>query len=100
MDSKLRRELFSKAMKINSIYTVGRAGITDVFINEVSKALKARELIKISIGKQCDISVEEAAEEISSRTFSEIVRTIGRKIILYKKCEDEKDNNEEQKSKI
>lgn len=92
MDSKLRRKLFSESMKINSIYIAGKAGITDIFVDEIAKALKARELIKISIGKQCLISVKDAALEISTRTFSEVVKTIGRKIILYKKCEDEEDN--------
>lgn len=92
MDSKLRRKLFSESMKINSIYIAGKAGITDIFIDEISKALKARELIKLSIGKQCLISVKEAALDISTRTNSDVVKTIGRKIILYKKREDEEDN--------
>ena len=56
----------------------------------ISEALEARELIKISVLKNCADDPRELAEIISERTRSQVVQVIGKKIVLYREGKDEK----------
>ena len=56
----------------------------------ISEALEARELIKISVLKNCADDPRELAEIIAERTRSQIVQVIGKKIVLYREGKDDK----------
>ncbi|MGC9365942.1 MAG: YhbY family RNA-binding protein [bacterium] len=94
MDKKLRRELMVKAMKVQPIFTIGKMGITDIFLSEIDRALKARELIKIAVGRNCSLDCRDCADLIADKTNSQVVQLIGRKIVLYRKREDEESNQQ------
>ncbi|KQC15161.1 MAG: hypothetical protein APR63_04285 [Desulfuromonas sp. SDB] len=94
MDKKLRRELMVKAMKVQPIFTIGKMGITDIFLSEIDRALKARELIKIAVGRNCPLDCRDCADLIADKTNSQVVQLIGRKIVLYRKREDEESNQQ------
>ena len=47
-------------------------------------ALEKRELIKISVLKNCSDNPKELADIIAGRTRSEVVKVIGKKIILFR----------------
>lgn len=85
MTSKERAELKTQAMKIDSIFQIGKSSLTPQLVDAVKDALKARELIKISVLKNCLDDPKELATVISERTGSQVVQVIGKKIILYKK---------------
>ncbi len=85
MTSKERANLKGQAMKLESIFQIGKTGVTPQMVDALRDALKARELIKINVLKSCDDGIPELARILSDRTGAEIVQTIGRKIILYKK---------------
>ena len=52
--------------------------------------LEARELIKLSILKNCMDDGNEIASVLAERTQSQVVQVIGKKIVLYKQAKDEK----------
>lgn len=54
------------------------------------EALEARELIKISVLKNCMDDPREIAETLAERTQSQVVQVIGKKIVLYKEGKDDK----------
>ena len=83
MTSKERAELKSQAMVLDSIFQIGKASLTPQLTDAVRDALDARELIKVSVLKNCD--PKELANLIAERTGSEVVQVIGKKIVLYKK---------------
>lgn len=85
MTSKERAELRTQAMKLESIFQVGKSSLTPQIVNAIRDALRARELIKVSILKNCMDDPMEIAGILSERTGSQIVQVIGKKIILYKK---------------
>lgn len=85
MTSKERTRLRAQAMKIDSIFQIGKTGISPQQAEAVRDALKARELVKINVLKNCDEDILTLANVLSERTGSEIVQVIGKKIILYKK---------------
>ena len=84
MTSKERAELKSRAMKLDSIFQIGKSSLTPQFTDAIKSALEARELIKISVLKNCADDPGELAEIIAQRTGSQIVQVIGKKIVLYK----------------
>ena len=80
----------SLAMTMEPIFQVGKSSMTPGLTQAISEALEARELIKISVLKNCADDPRELAEIIAERTRSEIVQVIGKKIVLYREGKDEK----------
>ncbi len=84
LTSKQRAKLRSIAATEDTILQVGKNGIIDTLIIQVSDALKARELIKMKVLDNAMLSSSEAAYELAEKTDSEVVSVIGSKFILYK----------------
>ena len=77
-------------MKMDPIYQIGKSALTPEITEGVTDALEARELIKISVLKNCADDVKEIAQILSERTHSEVVQVIGKKIVLYKESKEKK----------
>lgn len=88
MTTKQRAYLKGLAMNIDPIYNIGKASITPEFTDGIIEALEARELIKVSVLKNCADDARELAQILSERTGSEVVQVIGKKIVLYKQAKD------------
>lgn len=90
MTSKQRAYLKGLAMNIDPIFQIGKSSLTPEVTEAVSEALEARELIKISVLKNCIDDPRAIAEVISERTKSTIVQVIGKKIVLYRESKNKK----------
>lgn len=90
MTTKQRAYLKGLAMTMEPIFQVGKSSMTPGLTQAISEALEARELIKISVLKNCADDPRELAEIIAERTHSEIVQVIGKKIVLYREGKKEK----------
>ena len=90
MTSKQRAYLKGLAMTIDPIFQIGKASVTPELTTAVAEALEARELIKLSILKNCMDDGNEIASVLAERTQSQVVQVIGKKIVLYKQSKDEK----------
>ncbi|NBK92659.1 ribosome assembly RNA-binding protein YhbY [bacterium 1XD21-13] len=90
MTSKQRAYLKSLAMTMDPIFQVGKASVTPELITAIEEALRARELIKLSVLQNCADDPRAIAEMLSERTHSQVVQVIGKKIVLYKEGKDEK----------
>lgn len=84
INNKQRAYLSSLAADMSPIMQIGKASLTPEYINSVDEALAARELIKINVLKNCMDDPKEIAQVMSERTHAEVVRVIGRKIVLYR----------------
>ncbi|MBQ5560715.1 MAG: ribosome assembly RNA-binding protein YhbY [Lachnospiraceae bacterium] len=93
MTSKQRAYLKSLAMKIEPIYQIGKSSLTTEIIDGIREALDARELIKVSVLKNCVDDPREIAQVVAERTRSQVVQVIGKKIVLYKPSNDPKKKN-------
>lgn len=85
MTSKERAAFKTQAMQLDSIFQIGKSSLTPQMVDAIRDALKARELIKVSVLKNCLDDPREIAQVLSERTGSEVVQVIGKKIVLYKK---------------
>lgn len=90
MTSKQRSYLKGLAMTTEPIFQIGKGGLTPEITAAIAEALEARELIKITILKNCLDEGNSMAAMLAERTHSEVVQVIGRKIVLYKQAKDEK----------
>lgn len=77
-------------MTMDPILQVGKSFLTPELIEAVREAIDARELIKISVLKNCDDDPREIAEVMAERTRSEVVQVVGKKITLYKESKNKK----------
>ena len=88
MTTKQRAYLKSLAMTMDPIFQVGKNSMTPEFTKAIAGALEARELIKISVLKNCADDPKELASLLAERTRSQVVQVIGKKIVLYKEGKD------------
>ena len=77
-------------MNLEPIFQIGKSSLTPELTQAVAEALEARELIKISVLKNCLDDSRALAQMLAERTHSQVVQVIGRKIVLYKEAKDEK----------
>ena len=84
MTSKQRAYLKGLAMNIDPIFQVGKSSVTPENVTAIEEAFNNRELIKISVLKNCFDDPKEIANVIAERTRSQVVQVIGKKIVLYK----------------
>ena len=70
------------------IFQIGKNSMTPEVTKAIQEALDARELIKISVLKNCADDPRALAEVIAERTRSQVVQVIGKKIVLYKEGKD------------
>lgn len=90
LTSKQRSYLKGLAMNIEPIFQVGKSSITPEFTRAVAEALEAREIIKITVLKNCADDGRELAQMLAERTHAAVVQVIGRKIVLYKPAKEER----------
>ena len=84
LTSKQRAQLRGLAATEDTIVHIGKGGITDNIITQMSDALKARELVKGRVLENSLLSAREACDELSALTRSEQVQVIGTKFVLYR----------------
>ena len=84
MTSKQRAYLKGLAMTMDPVFQIGKASLTPENTAAIDEALEARELIKITVLKNCLDDGRAIAEVLPERTRSEVVQVIGKKIVLYR----------------
>ncbi|MBQ3513787.1 MAG: ribosome assembly RNA-binding protein YhbY [Lachnospiraceae bacterium] len=90
MTSKQRAYLKGLAMNIEPIFQIGKSSLTPEVTEAIREAIDKRELIKISVLKNCLDDPKEIANVLAERTRAQVVQVIGKKIVLYKESKDNK----------
>lgn len=89
INSKQRKELKAAAHHLKPVIQVGQHGISEGVINETNVALNAHELIKVQIQGGEREERRTDAETLCKATDAELVHSIGKIFILYRKKKDE-----------
>lgn len=90
MTSKQRAYLRGLATTMEPILQIGKSSLTPENTASIDEALEARELIKISILKNCMDDPRQIAEVAAERTHSQVVQVIGKKMVLYREGKKDK----------
>lgn len=84
LNGRQRAQLRAMANGIDTIVQIGKGGITENVVTQVSDALAARELIKGRVLEASMLTAREAADELCRQCRAEAVQTIGSRFVLYK----------------
>ncbi len=90
LNSKQRAYLRSMSQSLDTIFQIGKGGISDETCLQISNALEARELIKARVLDNSGYSAREAADEISAAVDCEVVSCVGTKFVLYRESKNKK----------
>ena len=83
LNSKQRAALMSMASHVTPIFQIGKASLTPEIVQAVDLALEKRELVKLSVLKNCADDPKELAEMIAERTRSQVVQAkVDRKSVV------------------
>ena len=85
LTSKQRAYLRGIASKYETIYQIGKNGVTEAVCKDISEALRKRELIKLRVLENSGWTAREAADAVAQATDSEVVQVIGSKFVLFKR---------------
>ncbi len=99
MTSKQRAYLKSLAVNLDTIFQIGKGGITDELCNQVLNALNARELIKLKVLENSPMATKDVANAIAESIGATVVQVIGTKIVLFR-VSDKENNRKIELNKI
>ena len=85
LDSKQRAYLRKLANPIDTLFQVGRGGVTENVVKQLSDALEARELVKMRVLENSLLTAKEAAGELAEAVDGDVVQVIGSRFIIYRK---------------
>ena len=90
LSSKQRAYLRAMAQQYDTIFQIGKSGVTEEICLQISNALEARELIKARVLDNSGYSAKEAANEIAEAIGCDVVSCVGTRFVLYKESENKK----------
>lgn len=88
--SKQRAYLRGLANSMEPILQIGKGGISENLVTQISEALEKRELIKVHILESAMLNTKEACSQLAELTGAECVQAIGNKFVLYRESEKNK----------
>lgn len=90
LTSKQRAYLRSLSANIDTIFQIGKGGISEEICKQIANALEARELIKARVLENSGYTAKEAANVIAEEIQCDVVSCVGTKFVLYKESEKKK----------
>lgn len=88
--TKQRAFLRSMSNQMDTIFQIGKGGITEESVKQISAALEARELIKLRTLETAPVTSREAAQALAEATGADIVSVVGSRFVLYRESENKK----------
>lgn len=90
LTSKNRAYLRGLSHDLDTIFQIGKGGITEELCLQIGNALEARELIKARVLDNSGYTAKEAANEIAEAVSCDVVSCIGTKFVLYRESTKKK----------
>jgi len=90
LTGKQRAYLRSLSSDLDTIFQIGKGGVSEEICLQISNALEARELIKARVLDNSGYTAKEAANEIAEAIGADVVSCVGSKFVLYRESEKKK----------
>jgi|SRR3954470_5142886 RNA-binding protein len=84
LSSKERAALRGEAHHLAASVHVGQHGLSETVRQSLDDALRTHELVKIQFGRNADVDVKDAANELAQTMSADIVQVIGKTATLYR----------------
>ena len=90
LTSKQRATLRSLSQNLETIFQIGKGGVTEEICKQLENALEARELVKLTVLENSGEQPREMLDKLCQSLGADGVACIGRKIVLYRESKDKK----------
>ena len=90
LNSKQRAVLRGMSQNLDTIFQIGKGGITEEICTQIFNALEARELIKARVLDNSGYTAKEAANAIADAIGCDVVSCVGSRFVLYKESTKKK----------
>ncbi len=84
LNSKQRAKIKKYVATEPAICFVGKEGLSENCLASITQALTAREVVKIAVLQNCDLTAREVADEIEKTLKADVVSVMGKKVVIYK----------------
>jgi len=85
LTSKQRATLRALSQNLDTIFQIGKGGVTEEICTQLENALEARELIKARVLDNSGYTAKDAAAEIAEAIDCDVVSCVGSRFVLYKR---------------
>lgn len=84
---KQKRYLRAQANHFQPIFSVGKNGLTQEWLAQLDGALNRRELIKVNILQNAEVTTDEVKKFIEDQSDIQVVQVIGHVLVLFKESD-------------
>ncbi|MDE5583553.1 MAG: ribosome assembly RNA-binding protein YhbY [Ruminococcus sp.] len=85
LTSRQRAYLRGIASTYETIFQVGKGGVSEMMCRDIGEALRKREMIKVKVLDNSGYTAREVAEQVAEATDSDVVQVIGSKFVLFRR---------------
>ena len=90
LTSKQRAKLRAMGTNLDTIFQIGKSGISEETVKQISNALAARELINARVLENSEYTAREAADALAEATGADVVAVTGTRFVLYRESVNKK----------
>ena len=90
LTGKQRAALRRMANPMDTIFQIGKSGLSDESFRTVDNALEARELIKLRVLETSPYTSREAADILAEELSADVVSVVGTRFVLYRESKKKK----------
>jgi RNA-binding protein len=88
MTPEKRRQLRARAHALGPVVIVGQSGLSAAVLQEIDRALKSHELIKIRVAGAERVERERMLDDVCAGAAAEPVQHIGKILVIYRENPD------------
>ncbi|KRN77548.1 YhbY family RNA-binding protein [Weissella minor] len=85
---KQKRYLRASAHDMRPLFSIGKQGLTQNWLDQLSDAIDKRELFKVNILPNSDVTVDELKQFIEENSDIQVVQSIGHTLVLFGESND------------
>lgn len=88
LNNQQKKWLKSMAHSLRPLIQIGKQGITEIWLQQLEKALNKRELLKVSLLPNAPVTKSQAAELIETKLPANVLQKIGHVLVIYQRSND------------
>ncbi|MDY5941368.1 MAG: ribosome assembly RNA-binding protein YhbY [Eubacteriales bacterium] len=88
--TKERAWLRAQAIPLETIFQIGKGGVSEETVRQIGNALEARELIKCRVLENSGYTSREACDLLAEACGAAAVQAVGSRFVLYRPSEKNK----------